>query len=246
MIKIFIDFDGTITRQDVGDVLFERFGGRKCVEYVEQYRKGEISAVKCFHMECDACGDVELLQLHEFLNGQEIDPTFRDFLAFCKRHSFEHYIVSDGMDYYINYILQRHGLPDVKLFANKLELQPCSNPLFVKFHPVFPYTDEVCDRCACCKRNHILTLSGDDDRIVYIGEGYSDRCPARFADVVFAKDDLLKFCRQENISFFEYQSFADITSRLTSLMKVNSSEERFVIRKRRRAELARQEIFIGE
>jgi 2-hydroxy-3-keto-5-methylthiopentenyl-1-phosphate phosphatase len=245
MTKIFVDFDGTITRRDVGDALFETFGGSRCLDAVEQYRNEKLSAVECFRLECDACGDVELSRYHAFLDAQEIDASFKPFIEFCRGNAIDHYILSDGMDAYIRYILDRHGLGDVPFFANKLTLVQTANASTVRFVPAFPYTDEVCQRCACCKRNHMLSLSGDDDVIVYVGEGYSDRCPSRYADIVFAKDDLRNYCRQENISFFEYESFADVTDRLRSLMNHGKAGDKIALRKRRQAELARREILLG-
>ena len=53
--------------------------------------------------------------------------------------------------------------------------------------------------CANCKRNHLLTKSGDESVIVYIGNGSSDQCPSRYADIVFAKL-LLTLREAENIT----------------------------------------------
>ena len=51
MTYVFIDFDGTITHNDVGDALFERFGGSRSLEAVSDYREGKLSAVECFRKE---------------------------------------------------------------------------------------------------------------------------------------------------------------------------------------------------
>lgn len=245
MIKIFTDFDGTITLQDVGDAMFETFGGQACKEAVRQYREGTLSAVECFRQECLACGPVDLQRLNTFLDEQKIDPSFIDFVKWCRSQALDCVIVSDGMDYYIKYILDHHDLADVNFFANELKFIRV-NDREVTFEPLFPFRDEVCDRCACCKRNILLTQCADDDIIVYIGEGYSDRCPARYADVVFAKDDLLTYCQKENISYHEYQSFADITKRMDSMLSKKRADGTIVgLRKRRQAELARKDVFIG-
>jgi len=45
-----------------------------------------------------------------FLDAQEIDPTFADFQRFCAGRGFPLAILSDGMDYYIRRILERHAL----------------------------------------------------------------------------------------------------------------------------------------
>ncbi len=197
MVRIFTDFDGTITRGDVGDALFERFGGADSVKAVADYRDGRLSAVSCFQAECAACGEVDVRNLRDFLDHREIDETFPEFVSWCRERGYALMILSDGMDYYIDEILSRNGLGDVEHRANHLELRVTGAtgshrtadvsqksaapdmPDRVEFVPSFPHTDEVCDRCASCKRNHILTMSADDDVIVYIGEGYSDRCPAR-------------------------------------------------------------------
>ncbi len=244
MLRLFIDFDGTITRQDVGDALFERLGGERSVGAVERYREGLLSAADCFRAECDACGLVRKSDMDSFLDAQEIDGTFADLVRFGAQGGYPVTILSDGMDYYIRRILERHGLGDVAFYANTLNLVPAVDPGMVRFSPAFPYRDEVCDRCACCKRNHILTQSADDDIVVYIGEGYSDRCPARYADLVFAKDDLLKFCQRENISYVAYESCGEIVLRLESLLREPAGSP-LALRKRRQAVQARCDVFLG-
>jgi len=104
----------------------------------------------------------------------------------------------------------------------------------------FPYANAECDRCACCKRNIMLTQSAENDVLVYIGEGYSDRCPAGYADVVFAKDILQTYCQAENISYHPYLSFRDIRRALEQLLL------RGHLRKAYRAEVRRREAFIRE
>lgn len=243
MVRVFIDFDGTITVNDVGDALFERFGGSASTVSIEEYREERISAVECFRRECAACGIIDAAQMNAFLDSQPIDKTFPDFVGFCNTAGVEAVILSDGMDYYIDRILSRHGLGAVKRFSNHLSLQPVDVGRTVRFVPEFPFTDEVCDRCACCKRNHILTMSADDDLIVYVGEGYSDRCPARFADIIFAKDELLRYCQRENISYFEYTTFADIQNRMKDILNATSRKRGH--RKRRQAEIARRNVLLG-
>ena len=40
-LKVFVDFDGTVTEADVGSAFFLRFGGDVCAALVEEYRGGE-------------------------------------------------------------------------------------------------------------------------------------------------------------------------------------------------------------
>jgi 2-hydroxy-3-keto-5-methylthiopentenyl-1-phosphate phosphatase len=147
------------------------------------------------------------------------------------------------MDHYIRAILERHGLGHVPFVSNRLALEPGSAPGTVRFRPSFPNTDETCDRCASCKRNHMLNAAADDDVIVYAGEGYSDRCPVQYADVVFAKDDLLRHCEEQSIAFYPYASFSDVRDRLERLGGDGASGRGFP--RRRRAAIARKDVFLG-
>lgn len=243
MIQVFCDFDGTITTHDVGDAMFEKFGGRTSTDSINDYREGKLSAVECFRRECEACGEVEVDDIDRFLRSQEIDKSFHELTAFCREQGFALTVLSDGMEYYIRKIFEHHQI-DVPFFANVLELIPSNGSSKVKFFPSFPFTDEVCNRCACCKRNLMLTQSADEDIIVYIGEGYSDRCPVTYADVIFAKDELLTYCQQEHLPCYQYKTFHDVVEQMKKFLLKPNSRHRF--RKRRQAELARREAFIIE
>lgn len=245
MVKIFIDFDGTLTKNDVGDALFEKFGGSVCKSHVSDYRRGTISAITCFRLESDACGDIDIVEFDEFIRSQEIDASVKEFFSFCGNSGFECSVVSDGMDYYIERILNHNGIGHIPFYANHLELIPSGRPGKFNLSPSFPYTDEECDRCACCKRNIILTRCADDDFIVYIGEGYSDLCPVRYADIVFAKDELLQFCRREKIPHSAYGSFSDVLRILKDKTGKKTFTGKAKLKKRRQAQLACRDVFIG-
>src|SRR6516225_194481 len=113
MVRVFVDFDGTITRNDVGDVMFETFGGPVCAEIVAAYRDEKLSAVDCFRKESEACGDVDRGRLDGFLDEQEFDASFPGFIGFCRANGIPCTVLSDGMDYYIRRILDRAGLHEL-------------------------------------------------------------------------------------------------------------------------------------
>ncbi len=238
-LKIFVDFDGTITRQDVGNAFFVEFGGPICSDYVTEYKLEKISAKELFRKEVAAIEFLDERKAREFFQQQTIDGSFKEFVDFCRSRKLEFHIVSDGLDYYIREILRHNGIESVSFFANHLEIRPGENGS-TRLSIRFPYDDAECTRCACCKRNIMLTTCSEADLIVYIGEGYSDRCPVEYADIVFAKDDLQKFCQQKNISYFLYASFTDVVKRLEELLA------RKKIRPRREAELKRRAAFALE
>ena len=240
-LRMFVDFDGTVTREDVGNAFFRTFGGPVCDESIRAYREGSISATECFTREAAAVGAFKRDEALGFFRDREIDPTFPHLLGYAQQSGIELTILSDGLDLYIREILDANGLTGIPFFANEGSFRPARVPGEVTLGLSFPYQDQECTRCACCKRNIMLTQSSEKDIILLVGEGYSDRCPARYADVVFAKADLQTYCQRENISYFPYQSFRDVVSHLEKAM---GSGRPF--RKRTRAELNRQEAFRTE
>jgi|WetSurMetagenome_2_1015567.scaffolds.fasta_scaffold45918_4 2-hydroxy-3-keto-5-methylthiopentenyl-1-phosphate phosphatase len=234
----FVDFDGTIARNDVGNDLFRRFGGERCDALVRAYREERLSAVECFRAEAEAVGTVAQADFWKCVDDQPIDPEFPRFVRFCREHQIALTVVSDGLDLYIRRILAAHGLHDLPVVANHARLAQAGDG--VRMVLEFPHTNAECARCASCKRNAMLTATGEDELIVYVGEGYSDRCPARYADLVFARDALQTYCQQENISYILYRTFGEVIDGLESLM------QRKRLHKRTAAEHLRREAFTAE
>ncbi len=236
MVRVFCDFDGTVASEDVGNHLFRHFAGPQAEEIVRGYLDGTKTGVECLTQECAAVGRVTVGALETFIDQFSIDPHFSEFVEFCRLHGIPITILSDGLDFYVDRILKKSGLGDVPWLANHLTFEHAGDG--ARLVPEFPYADAECTQCGNCKRNHLLTMSGDDDIIVYVGDGISDRCPVRYADIVFAKRGLIGYCQSANITFHEFSTFLDVRQRLEKILL----QQR--IRKRREAEMARKDVFL--
>ena len=196
--NIFIDFDGTVTTTDVGEAMFMRFGDKiKSQEIINEWIDNKIGSVETWQRLCSTVQSLNREKFDQFLTEIEIDEYFPRFAEHCRENGYKMTILSDGLDYYISRILKRYGFSDIPFFSNKLTFSP-GNELI----PSFPWRDSECTQCANCKRNHIITGSGDDEITIYIGDGYSDTCAAQYCDYIFAKNSLLKFCEKNRISYF--------------------------------------------
>ncbi len=234
--KIFVDFDGTITRKDIGDAVFTKFGNAEIVnKIIEDLLSDRISAKDCWLKLCESVDYIDKRELDEFILQIGIDNTFHSFVEYCNKNNFKLFILSDGFDYYIDLILKREKLEHLKVYSNKLRLNK-DNTLT----PLFPYYDSGCTTSANCKRNHIINNSSDDEYTVFIGDGNSDKYTVHFCDFIFAKDDLLKYCERERVTYFPFNDFQDIVDR----MEILRQKKR--LKKRHQAELKRREIYIQE
>lgn len=234
--KIFIDFDGTITKQDVGEAVFRKFGEvEKVNSIIKDLLIDKISAKNCWILLCETIEKIDKAELNDFIDSLELDESFPRFVNYCRENDFDFYVLSDGFDYYIERIFSKHKLGNIKYYSNRLKITSDG-----KLVPSFPYTDHSCLSSANCKRNHIINHSADEDYTVFIGDGNSDKYTVQFCDFIFAKDDLLKFCEVERITYFPFSNFDDVMSRLDSL-KIKKR-----LKKRYQAELKRKEVYIRE
>jgi 2,3-diketo-5-methylthio-1-phosphopentane phosphatase len=234
--KIFVDFDGTISQQDIGEAIFRRFGDKEKVEnIITKLLSDEITAKQCWQSLCNSVEKLDKNELNEFIDSIEIDHTFHKLVNYSKKNEMDLFVISDGFNYYIDRVFEREKLSGIKYYSNKLEFD--SNN---KLIPIFPYLDQNCTTSANCKRNHILNNSGEDEYTIFIGDGNSDKYTVQFCDFIFAKDDLLKYCEVERITYFPFNNFNDV------IEKIDELKSRRRLKKRYQAELKRREIYINE
>ncbi|MEN8192607.1 MAG: MtnX-like HAD-IB family phosphatase [Bacteroidota bacterium] len=232
-IKIFVDFDGTIAKKDVGDHLFMEFGDLEIInEIAERWIAGDISSSVFWDELFESLPDIDKSDMDKFVDLMEIEDGFYEFLELCNKSNIEIIVVSDGLDYYIDRIFTKNNLSHLTVYTNQLHF--IENQ---RMKPAFPFMDEECKICANCKRNHIINHSSDDDITIYIGDGLSDTCPAQYVDYIFAKRSLLKFCEKNRISFYPFKNFHDVIPQIEKLL----SKRR--IKKRHQAELKRKAVY---
>jgi len=230
-----MDFDGTVTQQDVGEEVFRKFAKEEKVNIIiDDLLNDRISSRECWIKLCNAVPSVNENEFDDFIVSIPLDHSFVKFKDYCKIENIELYILSDGFDYYIDKIFEKNRINDLTVYSNHLEI------VDGKLIPSFPYYDEASFSSANCKRNHIINHSSEEDFTVFIGDGNSDKDSIEYCDFIFAKDDLLKFCEKERITYFPYKNFDDVIKKLDGL----KGKKR--LKKRLRAQLKRQQAYTTE
>ncbi|WCK79840.1 MtnX-like HAD-IB family phosphatase [Agrobacterium fabrum] len=216
--RVFCDFDGTISRGDTTDQVLTRFADPEWEEIEQLWLRGLIGSAECMRRQITLL-DVAPDDLDAFLDTVTIDPGFLVFLASCKSWGVPVTVVSDGVGYFIRRILARHGIEHLPIVANILSRQPAPEGMVYSINQ--PLGDGSCSTgsgvCKCA------VIEGGD-RTIYIGDGRSDFCVSEKADVVFAKDALADHCNRQAIPFIKFDTFTDLLPRITSIL---SNETRF-------------------
>lgn len=207
--EVWLDFDGTLTTSDVVDsVIREYCADDQWRQIEEAWQAGRIGSRACL------AGQFELVQagedqLAEFVAGMSLDPGTTSLLALLRRHGVRATIVSDGIDWFIERIFRAHRLQPPPIRSNSLRRQGDSWRL------VCPHLSPSCSVAAAhCKCASIERLATKGRARIYIGDGRSDLCAARKADVRFAKGVLAAQLKGEELSFIPYQTLHDVCQAL--------------------------------
>jgi len=204
---VLTDFDGTITREDVAELILEEFAPPEWWEIEELHRERRIGTRETMIRQF-ALVRAKESDLLEFVDRYAaLDETFRDFVAFCSREDILLEIVSEGLDFYAWHLLRKWNL-DVPLKTNRTTFDDG------RIRISYPWADPTCDLCGTCKLGRLFQLRTQGYRVAYVGDGHSDLCPAVEADLVFAKHELADLCREESIDFIAFEDFSDVQRRL--------------------------------
>ena len=196
---LILDWDGTVTVRDTLWMLLERFGDRDVFERMEAGLGTTFTHREVMETEM-ATITAPLEEAVAFLVARaEVRPGFRRLVE-----RFRPLVLSSSFHETIEPVLAREGV-EVELAANRIDARPDGWRVI--------WTDAApCPECGeLCKRRSLP----DDGRLVYVGDGYSDRCAALAADRVFARGGLARYLAARDVAFETFEDLDDIAAALT-------------------------------
>jgi 2-hydroxy-3-keto-5-methylthiopentenyl-1-phosphate phosphatase len=201
------DFDGTIAPSDIGAALFQRFavGDRsEPAAALARWKEDAIGSRELTEIEC-RCMEVAADEALAFSRSHTIDARFPDFVRAARARGDVVMVASEGYDFYVADQLARAGLADVPWRANHARFEDR------RMIPEFPWADPSCSRCGNCKAQYVRDHRARGYRVVFVGDGLSDRCGARVADAVFARASLWDWCLREGVIARPFVDFGALT-----------------------------------
>ncbi len=201
---VFFDFDNTISTCDVFDSMLPVFSRDDLwVSLEKEWEQGKIGSHKCLKDQMKGMV-ITKAQLDKYLSAIRLDAYFTKLVKELSLKGIKVVILSDNFDYILKRIFCGHGIKNLKIYSNKLKFSGS------RIIPEFPYRNKKCDICAHCKTKNLLANVSRDSIIIYVGDGRSDICPSRYADIVFAKDSLLRHFKENGFTCLAYKSLKDV------------------------------------
>jgi 2-hydroxy-3-keto-5-methylthiopentenyl-1-phosphate phosphatase len=194
--QLVLDWDGTITVRDslvaaihaLGDPSVYEGGIQESFASYGEALAAEVATLRVSADEAAAWA----------VENVEVSPGFHELVE-----RYRPIIVSSGLPQLILPVLEREGV-DVELRSNDAEVRPDGWRVI--------FRDEgVCPTCGDkCKRRSLP----DTRPLVFVGDGWSDRCASLAADRVFARTGLADYLVEQGVPFERYETLNDVAAAL--------------------------------
>lgn len=201
-----LDYDGTITEVDTLQLILEHWAPQAFDPAEAALEQGKLTLHEVLRQEFAAVKATEAEVLDFVHENVRLRKGLPDLIAFCRRFRIDVVVLSAGFNNLIEPVLAAHGI-DLPVLANSAEFSSDGSELF--------FADErLCSHCGeSCKRNALIKYTGNRP-VIYAGDGFSDRCSADAADLVFARRNLAEYRRRQGLPYEPFEDFHAVRRKL--------------------------------
>jgi 2-hydroxy-3-keto-5-methylthiopentenyl-1-phosphate phosphatase len=194
-VQLVVDWDGTCTVRDSLVAAIHDLGDPSVYEGSFQEKFGSYGEA--------LAAEVHTLQVTAeeaaawAVENVELRPGFHELVE-------EHWpiVVSSGLPQLIAPVLEREGLLDLEVRSNDAEVRDDGWRVIFR-------DDGVCPVCGDrCKRRSLP----DTRPLVFVGDGWSDRCASLAADRVFARAGLASYLDEQGVAYTPFETFFDVSA----------------------------------
>ncbi|WLR53711.1 2-hydroxy-3-keto-5-methylthiopentenyl-1-phosphate phosphatase [Mesobacillus subterraneus] len=202
---IFCDFDGTVTEKDNIIAIMNQFGPEGWDDIKESVLDRTISIREGVGKMFSLLPVTLLEEIIDFaVKNARIRSGFQEFLDYASEEGIPVYIVSGGIDFFIEPIIQQFG-PIAGIYCNGSDFSGKT----IKIE--WPNScDEQCSNdCGCCKPSIMRKLEKSGSYKIVIGDSVTDLEAAKQADFVLARDYLKDKCEEWEVAHTSFETFYD-------------------------------------
>jgi len=197
-VQVVLDWDGTVTETDSLWLALDAFGDRDVFRRVEgRLVQGSISFREAMEVEC-ATMRAPVAEVAAYLvEHVRIRPGFHEL---ARAH--DPLVLSSGFEELIRPVLACEGV-DLEVRANGVA--DAAGGWTIRWRD-----PEPCEVCGdVCKRRSL-----PPGPVVFVGDGYSDRCAALAADRVFARAGLADWLDRKRVPYERFDDLHEVAGAL--------------------------------
>ena len=209
-LSISVDFDDTAATANVARLLLDRFTNARVKEVEVAHRHREETTFRDYQELAFNAVGATIAEMAEYVKqNAALRPGFRELTDACSEYGHDLKIVSAGVDFYIQPLLDANGLGRVPIVSVAAR-ERCAPE--GPFRYDYPRSRDDCDPAwGVCKCAALDDAQAAGMQTVFVGDGpRGDACAAARADLVFARGRLLRYCRQNQIPATPFETFGPV------------------------------------
>ncbi|MDM5189743.1 2-hydroxy-3-keto-5-methylthiopentenyl-1-phosphate phosphatase [Bacillus sp. DX4.1] len=215
-IRIFCDFDGTITNNDNIVAIMEKFAPPEAETIKQKILSQEISIQEGVGQLFSLLPSNLRDDITTFIKETAvIRAGFQEFVQFVQTNHISFHIISGGMDFFIHPLLEGLIAPN-HIYCNTTDFSGET----IKVNWPHPCDEHCKNKCGLCKSTLIHQLGSQGDFNIVIGDSITDLQAAKLANKVFARDFLTTKCKEHHIPYTYFETFYDVQTEVQQLLEV--------------------------
>jgi len=201
------DFDGTVTTNNVSLLLRERFAIGNWRKTESDYLQGLLGVEESNKRQFALIREPKEKLVAFATQKARVRTGFLDLVHYCRSSGIRLIIISSGLDFYIEAVLNKIGSPNIELY--------CARTSFGQDGITVSYIGPDGSLLKQgFKEKYLAWLKKRGGCVTYIGDGLSDLAAASAADQVFATGHLHRLLGTKQVSHYSFTDFHDILHQL--------------------------------
>lgn len=187
--------------------LIKRYGGEINRLAEELYAAGKACNRKVISLHYKTL-NLSVKKFYDVMYSIPIDASFYKFYETLIKKRIELHIITGNTTKSVKDYFHQKGFANISIHGNRMRIKEGK----VLLSPANRMEHSVCGEgcCANCKSAWIEKYRQRNKKVIYIGDGLTDTCASVHANLLFAKDDLARYCTKAKINFVPFDNFDDI------------------------------------
>lgn len=208
------DFDGTISEIDFFHYAVQNLLDKQDFRPYNDYLNKKLSHIDALN-QMFVNISLPKKDLDEIIETIPIREGFLETVNYCRSENIRIYIISAGADYYIKILLKKYRIDDYCiLYTNKAFYSPKFGLQVNKVGHDHPFYSK---EYGLSKNLIMKAIKENYEYLIFAGDGVSDLEPAKLSNKIFARDQLLKLCIENNIEATPFDTYLEILDHLEKM-----------------------------
>ena len=225
---VICDFDETTAVENVAHLILSQSPGATSWQDLRTQSQSNDISFREYQEESFRKAGMGLEQMQDLVRqNATLRSHFKELSQLCQSHNIPLAIVTVGLDFYVDALLDREELGHIPRYSASTSFSV--DGIDFDYPHCWDGTGasnrETCSRWGTCKCSVVNAYKRTGHSVIYVGDGVSDYCPASIADFVFARSLLAEVCKDKGLLHAEFEDFKDVADAIQAAMDAGMTRQ---------------------